>query len=472
MPDLGAIPSDASTKGTWSAVYNWPVIPIHAVLLPDGRLLTFGTNTAGVATGLFVYDIWTPGQGTAKGHMTLPNGTGVDTFCSAMVVLPTESADVVMAGGDIWDGTATLQRGNNHSVTFSRASNGLSNGADMNRPRWYASMITLMNGALYVQGGRGSTEDGTDRPEVRNPDGSFKLLPNIDTTTWGWFYPRNWVAPDGRVFGFAPTSGHVYYIDPTGDGAAELFTKLPTANRGIDSSTAMFAPGKILQFGGASNGAVVIDINGGPPVVTPTQSMSTLRTWANATLLPDGKVLATGGSAERNKLVGVNLNAETWDPATGTWTIGSAGAVPRLYHSIAILMPDATVLVGGGGASGPLTNLNVETYYPPYLFTSDGKLAPRPTIVDAPAAIGTGQSVQVIFGNAHSISKVALVKTGAVTHSFNMDQRYVPLKFSTDGSNLTVQMPTRATDTPPGHYLLFLLDDRGVPSVGRIVRVL
>jgi hypothetical protein len=465
-PDLGTIPADANLKGTWSAVYAWPLIPIHSVLMPDGHVLTYGSNSAGQQTGFFIYDVWTPGQGAANGHMTLPNGTGVDTFCSAQLVLP-QSGDAVIAGGDLWDGTKTLNHGNSNSVLFSRASNALSTAANMNRPRWYASMTMLPNGSIYVQGGR----DGTDRPEVRNTDGTFRLLANVDTSVWDWYYPRNWVAPDGRVFGY-DSFGHMYYIDPTGDGVGAEVARLPVENRGLDASAAMFQPGKILHFGGTSNGAIVIDLTSGSPLVSATQAMSTQRRYGTATLLPDGTVLATGGSSVQNQLVDVSLQAETWNPATGTWSIGASEALARLYHSTAILLPDATVLVGGGGAPGPLTNLNVETYYPAYLFTADGKLAPRPAITAAPDVVSVGQSFAVSVGNANAVSKIALIKTGSVTHGWNMDQRYVPLAFSPTASGFTVQMPANAPDTPPGYYLLFVLNELGVPSVGKVVRVM
>ena len=68
-----------------------------------------------------------------------------------------------------------------------------------------------------------------------------------------------------------------------------------------------------------------------------------------------------------NQLTGVAYQVEIWDPATGHWTAGASAAVPRLYHSNALLLTDATVLTGGGGAPGPLANLNAEIYYPPYL---------------------------------------------------------------------------------------------------------
>src|SRR5262245_27250326 len=74
--------------GAWSAVAPWPLIPVHTVLMPDGRVLTFGTNAVGKQTGYFIYDVWDPAGGLNGGHLTLPNSTGTDLFCSATLVLP------------------------------------------------------------------------------------------------------------------------------------------------------------------------------------------------------------------------------------------------------------------------------------------------------------------------------------------------------------------------------------------------
>src|SRR5262245_4333247 len=97
-------PSDAHLRGAWSAVSSWPIMPIHAVLLPDGRVLTYGTDASGRQTAFFNYDVWDPAQGPGAGHLTLPNGTGADTFCGAQLVLPQTSGDVLLAGGDNWTG--------------------------------------------------------------------------------------------------------------------------------------------------------------------------------------------------------------------------------------------------------------------------------------------------------------------------------------------------------------------------------
>ncbi|HEX6638619.1 MAG TPA: putative Ig domain-containing protein [Steroidobacteraceae bacterium] len=452
-------------KGAWSAPFDWPLIAAHAVLTPDGRVLTYGTDGNGKQTGYFIYDIWDPSVGaSAGGHLTLPNGTGTDIFCSSQIILP-QSGNIFLAGGDNWTGSATTNTGNNNTNVFSPYDNTLARGNNLNRARWYSTSTTLINGEIYIQGGSG----GADLPEIRDLNGNLRLLSNVNTSAFSANFPRNWLAPDGRIFGF-DTAGRMYYVWPASTGLLTAAGQLPGATSWT-SSAVMFQPGRILQVGGASSAALVIDINGVQPVVTATQSMSSQRQWVSATVLPDGRVLGTGGSAVENQLTGVNNVAELWNPATGTWTQGAAGAKARLYHSFGLLLPDATVLVGGGGAPGPLVNLNAEIYYPPYLFDADGQRAPRPVIESAPDTVVAGDRFQVGVSGAASISRVSFIKTGSTTHSVNMDQRYLSLPFTANGALLDVQLPSRAGEVPPGYYLLFVLDGQGVPSVSRMVRV-
>jgi hypothetical protein len=173
------IPADAYLKGAWSAVHSWPLIAIHAVLLPDGRVLTYGSNNAGRHTGFFSYDVWSPEAGLAGGHMTLPNGTGTDIFCGSQLLLPL-SPGVFLAGGDNWSGTGTTNTGNNNSNVFDYGENTLARGDNMNGARWYSTSTTLLNGETYIQGGSG----GTDRPEIRGLDGVFRLLTGANTSTF------------------------------------------------------------------------------------------------------------------------------------------------------------------------------------------------------------------------------------------------------------------------------------------------
>jgi len=57
------------------------------------------------------------------------------------------------------------------------------------------------------------------------------------------------------------------------------------------------------------------------------------------------------------------------------------------------------------------------------------------------------------------------------THSINLQQRFSELSFTKDGPILQVSMPSRATDVPPGYYMLFVLNSSGVPSKAKIVRI-
>ncbi len=309
------IPADASAKGMWGPVFDWPLIPIHAVLMPDGRVLTFGSRPDGSSTAYHGVDIWDNQASPDQGHLFIANGTGNDLFCGTQLLLPpadmTSAPNVFMAGGDAWNGVQSTFIGHNRSTVFNGASNSLAGGSQMGQPRWYASAITLVNGETYIQGGFG----GVERPEVRQLDGSFRLLTGANTSFLLWSYPRNYVMPDGRVFGY-DFEGRMYFVDTAGTGNVAAKTILPLQYFGAGSS-AMFRPGRILQVGGHTNATAVIDVTSGTPVFTPTQSVSTVRKLMTATLLADGQVLVTGGSPVWNELAGANKAAEIWNPATG-----------------------------------------------------------------------------------------------------------------------------------------------------------
>jgi YVTN family beta-propeller protein len=445
------------------------LIPIHAVLLPDERVLTYGSTGSGVQGASFSYDVWDPAAGLSGGHLTLPNLTLTDIFCSSQLILP-GSSDVFISGGDVWNGTQVVNSANPNTNLFKLSDNTLTRQNNMKRGRWYGTSTTLINGEVYLQGG----SSGTDRPEVRQADGTFRLLTGANTSGLDFMYPRNFIAPSGLVFGY-DSAGRLYTVNPAGTGtytSKGTFTG-PTGN---DASAAMFRPGRILQFGGNSNLARIIDITGANPVVTATGSLLQKRVLVNATLLPDGRVLATGGSGAWNSMSGATYYAEIWDPSTGVWTQHASGVKARLYHSTALLLPDAGVMVGGGGANSPTTSLpqnntNIEIYYPPYLYAVGGGPAPRPTIVDAPPSVEIGETFPVDFAGSGPVSRVTLVKSGSVTHSWNMDQRFVEATFNATGSRLMVQAPTRAADAPPGFYILFVLNPSGVPSVGKMIQI-
>jgi len=233
--------------------------------------------------------------------------------------------------------------------------------------------------------------------------------------------------------------------------------------------------------GSSSNTALTIDINGSTPVVRSTQPMAFGRRQHNLTLLADGTALATGGNRTGVDLVdksGGVYQAELWNPATGAWTTMAAEQVTRQYHSSALLLPDGRVLSSGGGICGTCDAVgylakNAQIFSPPYLFKKDGsgELAPRPQITGAPSQVGYGSPFLITTPTAASIAKVGLVRLGAVTHSNNMGQRYVPLAFTTGSGELSATVPSDPDLAPPGPYMLFIVDSAGVPSVAKMVTV-
>ena len=167
-------------------------------------------------------------------------------------------------------------------------------------------------------------------------------------------------------------------------------------------------------------------------------------------MLADGRVLAVGGEAtsDQTQVTTGVLQSEIWDPATETWSVAASMSAARNYHSTAVLQPDGTVLVAGGGHedndTGP-GQFSAQVYSPSYLFNG-----PRPTITSAPAASTYGANMTISTPDASSISAVNLVSLGADTHQADMDQHFVPLPFSAGFGSLTVQAPAAPALAPPG----------------------
>jgi hypothetical protein len=195
----------------------------------------------------------------------------------------------------------------------------------------------------------------------------------------------------------------------------------------------------------------------------------------NATLLADGKVLVTHGSAGagfNNEAAGVR-DAELWDPDQETWTTLAAESVVRTYHSTALLLPDGRVLsTGSGDAAGGTDQRSAQIFTPPYLFAPSGQLAVRPSITSAPTHLSYGQQFSVETPDAAQVTRGSLIRLSSVTHSMNETQRILPLSFSSSGgSSLVATAPANAILAPPGPYMLFLLNGDGVPSTAKMLLV-
>ncbi len=465
-------------SGSWGPLLDWNINPIHAILTPGNTLMTFGQG------GGVEYSVWQIGMGTLPFSRTIiGNNTGTDLFCASQIVLP-DSAKVLMTGGDQLGGG---NPGNPNTTIFDDQDNSLTDaGITMEYARWYPTTIALPNGEILAQGGRAHDDPNVPviTPEIYNPGAGWRTL-NGATSEYAyggfkWWYPRSWIIPNGLAFGISGNS--MFYVDYQNDGdivSAGNFSKQHT----FETSTAvMYRPGKILQLGGggegniegtpATNTASFVDVTGSWPVVTDAPELEYARHWADTTILPDGNVLVTGGSQLNNSLGGDGpvLTPELFDVETNQWSLMAAEEIPRLYHSFAILLPDATVLTAGGGEPGPITNRNAQIFSPPYLFEGD-QPAPRPIIELASSELRYGASVVIRnLSDTNVIDRVTLVKTGAVTHSFNSEQRFVELELTArSGQQITAQLPDSPTIATPGYYLMFAIDTNGTPSVGEFV---
>lgn len=461
-------------QGRWSNQFGWPIIPIHATLLPDGQVFSFGTDGNGTQ-GAWEYGIWNfwAGQGA---HQKLGTGQGNDIFCAANELLP--NGDVLIAGGDTRN---PINAGIKDGLILGRDKKIYRTGY-MGNARWYPTLTTLPNGETLVHGGRDGSFNPVAIPEVYN-NGGWRSLWNagnggiINNDEGKWFYPRNFVAPNGRIFGM--TGNVMYFMDWGDNGGTQMAGNLPNKTRSHTSSAVMYQPGKILQVGGSvwgdtqaegSRQAITVDITGGWPNVQNAPDMGWRRVWPTTTVLPNGEVLVTGGSAWENKDNDTVRAAEMWNPGSRQFRTLASAQQGRLYHSIALLLPDASVLVAGGGAPGPWVQKNAEVFYPPYLFNGNDWAA-RPTIGDFNTAQSYNKTVGIPFGGAGGVSRVTLVRNGSVTHSFNMGQRFLELGFNVQGNTINVTMPNSPNIAPPGHYMLFVMNNAGVPSVSKIIQL-
>ena len=433
--------------GEWSVVRVAPIVQLQVHLLTSGRVLTWGH--AGDP------QIWDPATRT---FTAVPSPSLL--FCAGHDFLP--DGRLLVAGGHITDG-----HGLPNTNVFDPATNTWQALPRMAKGRWYPTNTTLPDGEVLTVSGLDSAQVIVSVPEVW--DGSaWRQL-----TTAGLdlpLYPRMFVAPDGRVFyaGEAPQSR---YLDVSGTGH---WTNGPLHKYGRPrdyGSAVMYEPGKILYVGGGdppTNTAEIIDLNQPNPQWQFTGSMGFERRQMDATLLPTGEVLVTGGTSGGgfNNPVGGIRNAEIWSPATGLWTLVSYSAVVRTYHGTALLLPDGRVLyTGSGDASGAKDEKNYELYSPPYLFKG-----PRPTITGLlPSRVAYGQTFKVETPDAATIQKVTLLRFSSVTHAFDQSARLVPLSFVGGGRAVEITLPASRAVAPPGPYMLFVVNANGVPSEGRIM---
>ncbi|HEV7806077.1 MAG TPA: galactose oxidase-like domain-containing protein [Solirubrobacteraceae bacterium] len=494
--------------GLWTELFELRNTAVHAHVLPDGRVLMWGRRdrpTQTINSHECTPYVWDPNKrGTTNEYRTTPqpmlaNGkTTVNMFCAGHTFLP--DGRLLVVGGHLFDGEGLQQ-----ATIYDPKKNTWTAQSLMNDGRWYPTATSLPDGDVLVLSGSVASGDAMNEvPQVWR-DGSW-----LDLHGPGWptlahqqafeLYPRMHVLSTGMLCMTGSLQGtwmldisknHGTWTRIAGDGRLN--------GRRDYCPSVMYDRDKIIYIGGgnapANEGHVptanaeIIDLGnvgeGGPRWVA-THPMSFPRRHHNATILPDGTVLVTGGTRGGggpgngfNDLTrGATVHIpELWDPKTGEWTQLAAEKVDRCYHATAVLLPDATVLSAGSGEYAPWEGSGEENfpednhrdgqiYSPPYLFKGD-----RPVISEAPDLVTYGGTYTVKTEQAHDVDKVSLVRLSSVTHAFNMNQLINFPAFVPADGELLVTAPDSRNATPPGHYMLFILTKAGVPSVAKILRV-
>jgi galactose oxidase-like protein len=324
-------------------------------------------------------------------------------------------------------------------------------------------------------------------PETFTPSGGTGSWTTLDSAYkhMGW-YPFTFPLPSGNVFYAGPAGGVTTFVLDLGVTPPRWKSQTyPSLHAG--GSAVMYEPGSVLKAGSPltvapSNKSERIRLQANDEALDdpPWQlhgPLESVRVNHNLTVLPNGKVLVSGGTTDVNETVYLR-QPELWDPATGNWT-GGAGDdslaisyIGRGYHSSAILLPDGRVMTAGSnGTPGADSSL---IYCPPYLFTTGGAAASRPSIDSTVVQVNYSQDFVIKTGASQNIAQVVLMRPGAATHGFDQGQFRVPLAFTqlTGAPRLVVKGPANACIAPPGNYLLFIVKSNpDTPSIAQWVTV-
>jgi hypothetical protein len=449
-------------------------------------------------------------------------------FCNGIVILPDGRAFI--NGGTMQHGSNGYDpfEGQTLSAIYDPAAGQFTKVQSMLNGRWYPTVTNFGDGRLMTFSGLDQYSNTNLTVEIYDVNSGWSTPSPASPFTPG-LYPRMHLLPNGQIFMSGPTPTS-YFFNPSSFNPSSGWSSNGWSSSGISTVSGMnrvygssvlfplsppnYKPVVMILGGGLTGGSAgdatgvttteIIDLSAASPVwkscgALPANGgnctlpaapgygppMSQARIEMNATILPNGKIIVLGGSSNDEEANSASLNADLYDPAsntfssagqsttlcTGTTTNTQAPCYARLYHSNSLLLPDATVMLFGGNPVRGNYEPRIEIWTPPYLFNSNGTLATRPSVTSVPSGISYGAQFQVQTPNASSISSVVLMRPGAPTHAFDMEQRMVVLNFSAGSGGLNVTAPPNGYIAPPGYYLLFVLNSAGVPSVGQFVQL-
>ncbi len=483
-------PAPELTQGRWSAPFVIPVVGVTAVLLHTGKVMFWSYdpvdyhNPSRSRNG--VGHIWDPA--TRVGYNSPPPE---NIWCSGQTIL--SDGRVYVAGGNLRypdgnapDGQKSWQ-GLLSNYTFNPIAERWARQPDMVRGRWYPTVTKLADNRVVVTSGIDETGSNaiTNQVEVFTPDPNMDGIGRIDVVSMhnsSGVYPLQFLLPSGKMLEAGPAASSSFLMDTVTWNWSALPAMTSShlyLGNGISYTNAAVTPARqlIMVAGGHTEQVVQANnewLDGNNPQAgwKPYPQWKQARHNANTVILPDGTLFTMGGNkglyGYEDALLTSELYIKPADDTTGTWETVAPHLIQAAYHSTAILLPDATVLLSQDdmdSSAAAAFQHKAQVYSPPYLFKGA-----QPVITSAPAAAKLGSSF-VVSTDRDGMASAVLVAPGATTHGNDMHQRVIKLKVQPRTNGLQVTVPSSAATVPPGYYMLFVMDSAGIPSVAKFVRV-
>lgn len=485
-------------KGAWGPTIDLPLVPVSGAIDPTtGSLIGWAS---------WQYNIYLQNQGSKtqtatwnpKTRAVTPrevNQTNHDMFCPGITL--DDEGDLVVTGGN----------SARQTTVYNITTREWEKKAIMRMDRGYQGATILSDGRIFVIGGsfgevvnlkNGEIYDVRKNTWTELPGAEVVNMFTADRDDWrkdnhGWLF--GW--KNETVFQAGPSKMMNWYgVDGTGSVTAAGKRNKRKWGDNMCGNAVMFDSGKILGFGGsqdyeksrARNDTYLISIdepNTNASVVQP-DGMKHKRTFHNSVVLPDGSVFTAGGqelAAPFDESTSL-LEPERWvynaeDPAQSQWDTWLPNTVARTYHSIALLLQDGTVFVGGGGLCGNCSanHFDGQIFTPPNHLNDDGSLRKRPVIKSvSPANAKPGDWVQIETDSSVNQDAASIIRYGSATHTVDTDQRRLSVSLSRSWKwffkySYNFQIPQEPGVATPGYYMLYVLDDKGTPSKSENVRV-
>ena len=469
--------------GSWQLLpYQSPINPVHAALLHTGVVFIIAgsgndENNVDEPAGSAVWNLST-GKFYRPKTPLAADGSPLDIFCVGHSFL--SDGRLMCAGGTLqYDPFYGLPA----SLVFDPITETWTDVQSMTYGRWYPAVITLGDGRVLAVSGL-------------NENGFLETYQSIYAAATGWvdftqptselpMYAHLFLLSSGKLFFSGPSFANtgvspriltlpLDHTQPIREVPVGGLQKADYVEQGASVLLPPAQDQKVMIIGGgngyegeATNRVNIVDLKASSPTYRAASPLNFARMHHNAILLPDRTVFVCNGAARGEDGSRATRVAEIYNPATNTWKIAAtANVTNRLYHALALLLPDGRVVTAGGNPERRVEERRLEIYSPPYMSRK------RPVIQSASQTVTYGGTLTIQTPEAENITWVSLIKPMATTHGLDTEQRLVDVGIdSRTSTSLTVTVTNNRNLAPSGWYMLFITDSNNVPSVAKWIHL-